>query len=82
MPSELSSNDVTEEYLIRLTAISEMQMKISQALQQLVILMQMPSESVLEVLRTVLAPIVQDMNLVNQVMQDHLHDHPVALPKE
>nr|WP_017461395.1 hypothetical protein [Dyella ginsengisoli] len=65
MSSVIANDSEAEEFLNLLSAICSRQRKVSAALDELVLLLQMPSEDVLRVLRGLLIPLDQEMGQVN-----------------
>ncbi len=65
MSSVIANDSEAEEFLSLLSEICSQQRKVSAALDELVLLLQMPSEDVLRVLRGLLIPLDQEMGNVN-----------------
>ncbi|MFY2610774.1 hypothetical protein HMPREF3069_05305 [Achromobacter xylosoxidans] len=72
--SILASEDDTTEFLSLLNSICEQQATICRQLDELVLLMQLPSESVLRVLEQVLRPINTNLRTVATVIASELKD--------
>jgi hypothetical protein len=65
MSSVIANDSEADEFLSLLSGICSQQRKVSAALDELVLLLQMPSEDVLRVLRGLLIPLDQEMGNVN-----------------
>ncbi len=69
-----ASEDDTTEFLSLLNSICEQQATICRQLDELVLLMQLPSESVLRVLEQVLRPINTNLRTVATAIASELKD--------
>jgi hypothetical protein len=65
MSSVIANDSEAEEFLSLLSEICSKQRKVSALLDELVLLLQMPSEDVLRILRELLIPLDQEMDNVN-----------------
>jgi hypothetical protein len=72
MTSSIQATDSdTSKFLSALETICAQQTTICQQLDELLLLMQMPSESVLRVLNTLLLPMARDMAQVSTDLRTH-----------
>jgi hypothetical protein len=74
MKSVQSTENDTSRFLQTLASISRQQQIICGQLDELLLLMQLPSESVLQVLHGVLAPLNADMDALAQMIRSKTED--------
>lgn len=74
MSSIQATEDETSTFLKLLESISEGQLNICKQLDELALLMQMPSESTLDVLETLLEPMQQHMSCLTDTVVEKMEN--------
>lgn len=78
MSALIATDSEADEFLNLLSEICSKQKNVSALLDELVLLLQLPSEDVLRILRELLIPMDQEMNNLNLVLAEQLLPAPTT----